>query len=108
MKKKDAIIVYMSGGRGNQMFQYAFGRYLSLKNNVPLKLDISLLSEKNFRPGFTIRHYELHDFNVQAQIAQKSEIPFLYRRFFSGTIMAVIEALRRKIIPNPGKEKQTR
>ena len=33
------IIVKLMGGMGNQMFQYAMGRNLSLKFNVPVKFD---------------------------------------------------------------------
>jgi hypothetical protein len=35
------IIIRISGGIGNQLFQYALGRALSLRNNDELKLDIS-------------------------------------------------------------------
>ena len=37
------IIVNIIGGLGNQLFQYAFGKALSIKNKCELKLDISLL-----------------------------------------------------------------
>ena len=43
------IIVKLGGGLGNQLFQYACGRRLALKNNDILKLDIEAYSEKNPR-----------------------------------------------------------
>lgn len=45
------IIVKIAGGLGNQMFQYAFGRTLALRNKTELKLDISIFE-----------HYEFHDY----------------------------------------------
>jgi hypothetical protein len=52
------IIGKLSGGLGNQMFQYALGRRLALKNNVPLKLDISEYNKKK------LREYDLSHFNI--------------------------------------------
>ena len=52
------IIGKLSGGLGNQMFQYALGRRLALKKNVPLKLDISEYNKKK------LREYDLSHFNI--------------------------------------------
>ena len=59
------IIVRLMGGCGNQMFQYAFGRNLSLKYNVPLKLDLSFLKRRDMGPNFTYRDYDLDIFNIK-------------------------------------------
>lgn len=56
------------GGLGNQMYQYALGRRLSLDRGVPLKLDLSWYSNQN------IRSYGLDQFNIQASIASEDEI----------------------------------
>lgn len=47
------IIIKPMGGLGNQMFQYAMGRALALKHNVPLLIDISLFND-----------YELHEYGL--------------------------------------------
>lgn len=67
------IIVKLMGGLGNQMFQYAAGRRLSLLNNTQLKLDISSLSAK----GNTPRDYELKHLSINAVIATAAEIDLL-------------------------------
>ena len=58
------IIVKLMGGMGNQMFQYALGRNLSLMYNVPLKIDLSFLKNKNMGPNFVYRDYDLDLYNV--------------------------------------------
>src|SRR5210317_349146 len=58
------IITRLEGGLGNQLFQYAIGRHLSIKNNTGLVLDTSnYLIDKNNR------HYELHRYNIKAKTA---------------------------------------
>lgn len=58
------IITKLVGGLGNQMFQYAFARTLSLRHNTPLKIDLSFLKNRNMGPNFVYRNYELDIFNV--------------------------------------------
>ncbi|MBK9638744.1 MAG: alpha-1,2-fucosyltransferase [Bacteroidetes bacterium] len=67
------IIVKLIGGLGNQMFQYAFGRSLALKNNTNLKIDVLDLQNTEEK-DFTLRNFELNVFNVQTEIASESEI----------------------------------
>lgn len=58
------LIIKLFGGLGNQMFQYAFGRRLALKNRVPLFLD----TFSGFQDDFYKRAYSLDIFNIQATI----------------------------------------
>ena len=55
------IISRIMGGLGNQMFQYAFGRTLSLKYNMNLLLETSFYS--NQQGNGVIRSFELNKFN---------------------------------------------
>lgn len=66
------IIVKLTGGLANQMFQYACGRFLSLKNNDELKLDLSFYQKD--LPSVTKRDFELDVFNIKAQVATGAEI----------------------------------
>lgn len=64
------IKVQLRGGLGNQMFQYAFGRYLSLQNNTTLVLDTSFLQSKlPLKKLATQMQYELHIFNIRAEVS---------------------------------------
>jgi hypothetical protein len=66
------IIVKLFSGMGNQMFQYAAARRLSIVNNDLLKLDIS-----GFRKGEFFRKYSLSHFNIVEQLATNKEISHL-------------------------------
>ncbi|TDA69580.1 alpha-1,2-fucosyltransferase [Sulfuricurvum sp. IAE1] len=61
------IISRISGGLGNQMFQYAIAKAIATKNNDIFKLDIS------FYPKQSLRRYELNRFNIQETLANESE-----------------------------------
>jgi hypothetical protein len=70
------IVVRLCGGLGNQMFQYAAGRSLSIIHKTELVLDLSWY--KNIPGSNTPRKYELGNYNIQARLATKKE-----ERFFS-------------------------
>jgi hypothetical protein len=63
-----AIIVELIGGLGNQMFQYAAGRALSNRLDLPLKLDISRL--KNDK----LRSYRLHHLSIKEEFATAQDL----------------------------------
>lgn len=59
------ITVKILGGLGNQMFQYALGRNLSIKNKEELRLDISGYGNQG---RMTKRSYQLDIFNIKADL----------------------------------------
>jgi hypothetical protein len=67
------IIVKITGGLGNQMFQYAVGRQLALKNNARLLLDTSGFEE------YKLRKYSLDHFNLTVEIADKKTLESFYQ-----------------------------
>lgn len=67
---KNKIMVNLMGGLGNQMFQYAMGRHLSLKNNLPLSLNTNFFENDSLYK----RSFELSVFNIEATIQKKKSI----------------------------------
>ncbi len=66
------VITSLGGGLGNQMFQYALGRKMAIKNNDLLLLDISVFdvnkSDKHYR-HFSLKHFKItNDFATPEQI----------------------------------------
>jgi hypothetical protein len=68
------IIVKLMGGLGNQMFQYAAGRYLSEKHQTDLKLDLTFLLDRTPRKNFVYRDYDLDFFHIRECFAMPDEI----------------------------------
>lgn len=66
------IIVKFMGGMGNQLFQYAAGRAVALKNGAELKIDIT--GYENQDAIITPREYSLQPFNIQENFASQEEI----------------------------------
>jgi len=62
------IIVQLRGGMGNQMFQYAAGRCLSLRHKVPLKLDLSPFQNDK------LRNYSLSAFTIAEEFAGPADL----------------------------------
>ncbi len=75
------IITKIAGGLGNQMFQYAFGRALALRNNAELRLDITMFKTYEFHL------YTMDHLNIAAGPATEAELkPFLRKRPRGGRI----------------------
>jgi hypothetical protein len=74
------IVVKLMGGLGNQMFQYALGRKLSISNKVPLKFDLTFLNDRTFKENFTYRDFELNKFNLEIEYANKEEINYFQKQ----------------------------
>jgi hypothetical protein len=62
------VIVRLIGGLGNQLFQYAAARRLSILHQTTLKLDITLLEY------YKLRRYSLTPFHIQEVFATPKEI----------------------------------
>ncbi len=68
------IMVRLMGGMGNQMFQYAFGRYLAERNGTQLKMDKTLLLDRTPRPNAVFRNYDLDIFQIKEEFATEEEV----------------------------------
>jgi len=68
------------GGLGNQMFQYALGRHLSIINQIEYKLDISCYQGNVADPMRGIRLFGLDNFNIKAEIASKDDLVDYYTK----------------------------
>ena len=71
----DMVIVQLTGGLGNQLFQYAAGRSLSIYHNVPLLLDSSSFYRKTISELEIPRDFELYQFEgVKEKIISPAEL----------------------------------
>jgi hypothetical protein len=86
------IIVKLQGGLGNQMFQYAIGKNLSMIKNVPLKLDI------NFYKNNDHRKYLLNNYNIFESFASLEEVLKIGYRGLSGIYGSIYKRFQ-KILP---------
>jgi len=82
------VVVKLMGGLGNQMFQYALARKLSLLYEVPLKLDISHYET------YESRKYSLNVLNIIEDLATKDDIMAI-----KGKRLAKVKYLTEKILP---------
>ena len=79
MKKND-LIVKITDGFGNQLFQYAAAYSAAKYNNMNLYIDKSQYSEKSFRK------YELNSLDIKTQYADAksiSELPVFKESSFN-------------------------
>jgi hypothetical protein len=75
------VTVFLRGGLGNQMFQYALGLNLTKRNNANLAFDTVFLNDRFPRREFSYRKFDLDIFPIEARftflskISQKFPVP---------------------------------
>lgn len=74
------IIVKLQGGLGNQMFQYAIGRQLSIHFKTTLKVDNSIYRANQFYENITLRSYQLNIFSLKVEEATDKEIHYFTKK----------------------------
>ena len=59
------IVIRLSGGLGNQMFEYAVAKHLALRNRTVLKMDLVFLKRRSSSMRHTPRAYALGMFALE-------------------------------------------
>lgn len=68
------IKVFLRGGLGNQMFQYASALGIAKKQGTGIELDTTFLNDRFPRKQFTYRTYDLDIFDIKPKFTLLSEI----------------------------------
>ena len=89
------IAINLTGGLGNQLFQYALGRYLAIRQNAELVIDDSFYVD--VPAGVTPRRYELDKFTAQLRVVTDTERRYLKR--YTNRYLRYLQ----KYIPLPGR-----
>jgi hypothetical protein len=90
------IIIKLSGGIGNQLFQYSLGRRLSIEKGVQLKFDIS--NYKN-----SSRPFKLNNFKIVGEIATADEISNFVSPFSNNYVNLIYRFFQKNIITNSNR-----
>jgi hypothetical protein len=85
------IIVQVTGGMGNQLFQYCSAKALSIKKNIPLVMDLSYFERTGKKDG-------LHYFPIPDKAATDSELrPFYERGLLTKAVQRLKPYTKREI-----------
>jgi hypothetical protein len=80
------IISRIIGGLGNQMFQYAAGRALSLERGQPFRLDVAGFTDYGLHHGFELQRV----FNCSAEIGTEAEVRTILGWQFASVIRRAV------------------
>ncbi len=81
-RKSDIVYVWIGGGLGNQLFQFAAGYALARKLNAVLKLDVSLYHHNQYRHQFGLPGFKLpYEIASDAEISHWQRYVSLSRKY---------------------------
>ena len=89
------IIIKIQAGLGNQLFQYATARALTILYKTELKLDLSFYDNPKDRKA-----YRLDKFNLPITVAKKSEYYYLKKRKRYSFISKLLKKTGIEVYPN--------
>jgi hypothetical protein len=95
------VLIRLMGGLGNQMFQYAFGKRMSLAANTELVLDQSLLLDRS-QPHelVTHRNFDLDIFNLKDYRWATKEEVFAYNGDVNASVIKkAVRKIKNTIVP---------
>lgn len=87
------IVAKLISGLGNQLFQYAIGRQIALKNATNLSLDTS------FFAGQSLRSYKLDAYNIQAEVVTSNQLHSLLHLYQDHTLKAKLYRRWVRLLP---------
>lgn len=88
----------IKAGLGNQMFQYATGRNLVIKNNTSFQLDTTWFLKEKVINSDTPRKFELDVFQISAKIAEPAQIKKI--KYPYGILSKIWRGIDKKILHN--------
>ena len=87
------IFLKISGGLGNQMFQYATALALAKKLNTKVGIDLSSINDKEDKKDFTYRDFQLESlFNLDTY----EIVPYYTYSFITGN--SITDRVKRKLV----------
>ncbi|MEM4330481.1 MAG: alpha-1,2-fucosyltransferase [Candidatus Pacearchaeota archaeon] len=93
------IVIKLTGGLGNQLFQYAFGKYYSIKNKTSLGINEDSY-KNNKRDSINRRVNHLHDFKTNFEIVKTEKLKeYLFitgNKFLDDYILLKIKRIHKK------------
>ena len=104
MKDNGYVIVRIFGGMGNQLWQYAFARSLSIKYKKKLVLDISFYKHSliDFPKGDNFK-FELNNFNLPKDVLIEKNLYNHSYRFFKYFLRFLPNQLTKLFLNNKKK-----
>jgi hypothetical protein len=85
--RNNSVIIRLTGGLGNQLFQYAYAKSVSVRANLPIKLDCQEYELKVFEH----RPYKLDIFKIKASILTEEERAHFLNKPF---VLRVLDKLK--------------